>query len=494
LATDANALCLVAFPGAKIPIESHAQIELLESIYTMLRNFVFLLCVTFVSNVFAQDSLNMIRLARWDDDTLPVASPGSLRVQYSGCWGLAVNGQEYAILGGARHVLIFNITNPVEPELVGKFEGKTNTVWREFKSYKNRIYGVSDATTEGMMIFDFSNAPDTIVRTYYSNALFNSAHTITLDTVSGRIYLNGTNVANQGLLVLDVSQNPDQPAFLASFPLIGGYIHDSYVRNDTVYASSGFNGYYVYDYTDPNNPPVTVASLPTTGGYHHNSWLSKDGRYAYCTEEIPSGRPVLIVDLQDIANENIAVASSFLDPALPPGAENAIPHNVYIRDSLLFNSQYEDGLLVYNISDPTAPKLIAYYDTHPENTQYNTYYGCWGNYPWLPSGTIIAGDMQNGLQLLKLTTTTSAYMPVAAPVIRAFPNPVADFLCVQLTNPQEINSCRLLNSSGQILTEQNWPAGASEIRIAVDHFPPGVYLVEVRAKNGSSATSKVTVM
>ncbi|MBK9336220.1 MAG: choice-of-anchor B family protein [Lewinellaceae bacterium] len=458
----------------------------------MLKIYLSLLFSLVASIIFSQDSLNMIRLARWDDDSLPIADPNNLRVQYSGCWGLAVNDHEYAVLGGARHVLIFDITSPNDPKLVGKFEGKSNTVWREFKSYKNRVYGVSDATTEGLMIFDFSNAPDTIVRTYYQNEFFNSAHTITLDTTSGRIYLNGTNVANQGLLVLDIKQNPDEPSLLASVPLVGGYIHDSYVRNDTVYASSGFNGYYVYDFTDPENP-ATIASLASTGGYHHNSWLSTDGQYAYCTEEIPSGRPVLIVDLKDLANANLEVNHSFLDPLIPPGTNSAIPHNVYIRDSLLFNSQYEDGLLVYNISDPTAPVLIAYYDTHPENTQYNTYYGCWGNYPWLPSGTIIAGDMQNGMQLLKINNITSTIAPIRVPVIQIFPNPASNFLTICRADNQAIKTLRMLNSTGQVVLVQPWPTSAAELRIPVGHLPKGLYLTEVRANNGAMAVKKVLI-
>lgn len=176
-----------------------------------MKNFTFsLLCCLFFTQMKAQDALRITQLAHWDDESLPVASPGGLNLQYSGCWGLPVNGSEIAVLGGARHVLFFDVTDATAPQLIGKFEGTSTTVWREFKSYKNRIYAVSDNTAEGLQIFDLTNAPDTIVRTYWSNEFFNSAHTITLDTTSGRIYLNGTNVASQGLLILDVSQNPDQ--------------------------------------------------------------------------------------------------------------------------------------------------------------------------------------------------------------------------------------------------------------------------------------------
>ncbi|MEZ4939429.1 MAG: choice-of-anchor B family protein [Saprospiraceae bacterium] len=453
--------------------------------------FAFFLYFFCLINLPAQDSLNMTLLARWDDDSLPIASPNNLRVQYSGCWGLAVNGHEYAILGGARHVLVFDITQPAKPELVAKFEGQTNTVWREFKSYKNRVYGVSDATTEGLMIFDFSGAPDTIIRTYYSNAFFNSAHTITLDTSSGRIYLNGSSTANNGLLVLDISKNPDQPELLANNGLPGGYIHDSYVRNDTIYASSGYAGFYIYDYTDPMSPK-TVASLPATGGYHHNNWVSQDGRYAFATEEIPSGRPILVIDLQDVPNANLEVATSFLDPLMDAGQHNAIPHNVYIKENLLFNSQYEDGLLVYDISNPVLPILIGYYDTHPQNTQYNTYRGCWGNYPWLPSGTIIAGDMQNGLQLLKFTSTNNTASVQVNQSVQVYPNPVGDLLSIHLPIGKEGKWIRVVTPTGQILMSEKWPSGGgSGMQLHLEHLDSGIFFIEICLLSGEKIMKKL---
>lgn len=440
----------------------------------------------------SQDSLNMTRLARWDDETLPIST--YYGIQYSGCWGIALDGREYAVLGGSAHVLFFDITDPVHPELVGKFTGTTaNTGWREFKSYKNRIYGVSDASTEGLMIFDMSQAPDTIIRTYFSNEFFNSAHTITLDTTSGRIYLNGTNVVNQGLLVLDVSQDPDKPVVLAAETLAGGYIHDSYVRNDTVYASSGYNGYYIYDFTDPQNPDSL--GYIKTGGYNHNSWLNAEGTYAYYTEEIPDGRPIQIIDLQNLAVQEIEVAGNFLDRfstvVTNPVFHDAIPHNVYIRDNLLFNSQYEDGLLVYDISNPTEPVLVGHYDTHPQNTQYNGYRGNWGSYPWLPSGTIITGDMQNGLQLLKLNWSpvgTSA--PSTGLNATVYPNPATDALTLHLEEAPDEWSFRLFNLAGQVL-QSGKVTGKPRQTLTLKNCSPGVYFVEIQTDEGKRTMNKV---
>lgn len=438
----------------------------------------------------AQESLNMTLLGHWDDDNLPVASPGNLNLQYSGCWAMAINGSEIAVLGGARHVLFFDITNPAQPELIGKFEGTSTTVWREMKSYKNRIYAVSDNTTEGLRIFDLSQAPDTIIQTYWSNAIFNNSHTITLDTVSGRIYLNGSNLGTVG--ILDVSQNPDAPQLLNAPFLPGNYIHDSYVRNDTLYASSGFEGYFVHDLTDPLNP-LTLANI-STQGYNHNSWVSSDGRYAYYTEEIPAGKPIRIVDLQGLSATmpEIEVVGGFLD-ALTPNPNNQMPiaHNVYIKDTLLFDSQYEDGLVVYSIADPLNPVLIGFYDTHPQNVdEYKGYYGNWGNYPWLPSGTIVTGDMQNGLFLLQLNTSVSTKQPAQTLDVLVAPNPATDVLRLQVPNAQGRWSYQLYNSAG-VTVRQGHHQGNNTLEIARQNLGAGFYFIHISDEKGNQTTQKV---
>jgi choice-of-anchor B domain-containing protein len=454
----------------------------------------FVVLFTFCSFLFqlnAQTSL--LQLAHWDDNTLPEASPNNLKLQYSGCWGMAVNGHEYAILGGAAHILIFDVTDPSNVFLRNKFDAAEITIWREFKSYQNRLYAVSDGTSEGMMIFDFSGAPDTIQRTYWSTEFIQRAHTITLDTTSGHIYLNGGS-AGSGIILLDVTQNPDQPQLVANIPqLEGGYIHDSYVRNDTLYASSGYNGLFVYDFkTDPQNP-ITLGSI-STGGYNHNSWLTSDGKYTYYTEEIPRGRPVQIVDLQGLTvnGEMELIGNGFLNNLVPGGTE-AIPHNVYIKDSLLFNSQYEDGLLVYNISDPENPILSHTFDTHPENSVYNGYYGNWGNYPWLPSGNIIAGDMQNGLYLLKINTTSSSNQLANHQNVSIQPNPASNEINVQLEvlNFQDVLPYRLVNNQGKVV--QQGHLGTTANQISVINLAPGFYVLELLLDNQGIITRKVVI-
>ena len=437
----------------------------------------------------------MTLLGRWDDDSLPVASPGNLNLKYSGCWGLTVNGREIAVLGGAEHVLFFDVTEATQPKLIGKFAGAQRTIWREFKSYKDRVYAVSDGTTEGLMIFDLSGAPDTIVRSYWSSEFFLRSHTITLDTTSRRIYLNGTNVASSGLLVLDISQDLDQPTLLANLSnLPGGYIHDSYVQNDTIYASSGFEGFFIFDCVDLNN--VKLLAQIATSGYNHNSWSEPSGRYIYYTEEIPAGRPVQIVDLAKLHEGEIEIAGFVLDTLLGQGLGLPIPHNVYVRDTLMFNSQYEDGLLVYSVAKPEQPRLIAYYDTHSQNTVYNGYFGNWGNYPWLPSGNIIAGDMQNGLFILRLTpentvhTHTPTPRPHAALYLTLGPNPAAHFAELRVSGCEGAWKYAALNAAGERMSAGQG-RGSEMLRIELNDWPAGPYLILVETADGDKAVAKL---
>ncbi len=441
---------------------------------------------TFLS---AQNNFNLELLGHWDDDALPVSSPGNLNLQYNSCWGLTVNDREYAVMGGAEHVLFFDVTEPTMPKLAGKFKGRATVVPREFKSYKNRVYAVADGGNDGLMIFDLSHAEDTIIRTYWDTTFFHRIHTIALDTTSGHIYLNGGN-AGQGIIVLDASQNPDSPTFLAHPILPGGYVHDCYVRNDTVYASSGYEGYFVFDFKDPVNP-VLLANI-SSGGYNHNSWLTLDGKYAYYAEEIPQGQPMHIVDLQNLALGEIEIVGSFIDNLQAPNesVKLAIPHNLYIKGDLLYDSQYEDGLLVYDISDRLHPVLIAHYDTRPENTQYNGYYGNWGNYPWLPSGTIISSDMQNGLFLFRLQNSSSVSSPNELPV-SIFPNPAQDMLNLRMERIEK-GRWEMLDVSGKQIQRGELQL-EDDTRISLQGIAKGFYFLKITNNYGKTTVKKVAI-
>lgn len=362
------------------------------------------LCVTGLC-MQAQDSLNMERVSQWTTGGSDL---------YNDIWGYeAGDGTEYAILGSRDSIHIISLANPDIPEQVYSFHGGNTAVWRDFKTYNDHLYAVCDNCTEGLHIFDLSGLPGSAVTHSASNtSFFTRAHNIFIDTSSMRLYAAGTNTVGEGLVVLDIS-SPASPALLSNHDFTDPgnfYVHDLYVKNDTAYCSHGNTGYYVWDMGDLNN--VSYLGSYDSPGYNHSSWNHPNSNYAYYAEEVPRGRPMAVIDLANLGNPNqdIQLVTTFKDP-LSSTATDVTPHNPFVKDDSLFISYYEDGLKVYDISNPVSPEVIAYYDTYPDNgNNYNGYNGAWGSYPFLSSAHILVSDIKYGLNVLKQQSCANPVM------------------------------------------------------------------------------------
>ena len=75
-----------------------------------------------------------------------------------------------------------------------------------------------------------------------------------------------------------------------------------------------------------------------------------------------------------------------------PGTGNVIPHNTHVLGDYLITSYYTSGVTVIDASDPFNLIEVAYYDTSPYSG--GTFDGCWGAYPYLPSGLVLATDSE----------------------------------------------------------------------------------------------------
>ena len=124
---------------------------------------------------------------------------------------------------------------------------------------------------------------------------------------------------------------------------------------------------------------------------------------------------------------------------------------------------------------------------------YNGYFGNWGNYPWLPSGTIVASDMQNGLYLLKLKFPVSTQSPATELPVLLSPNPASDVLTIRVFgNITGTWNYRLFNAAGQI-SKSGASAGGPEVQVRVNDLPTGLYFMEVRTEDGRSTTRRVVI-
>ena len=363
-----------------------------------LRYIFVLLLFVFCFSVSAQDSLNTSVLYRYDAGTF-----------YNDVWGYVDGSKEYAILGGRDSIYVFDVTNPnnvikVDADVPGGF-----ITWRDFKTYDHYMYAVSE-NNDGLRVYDLDSLASGklhLVGAYTSD--FITAHNIYIEEASATLYVAGTNTGSvpEGLIVYDLSteakaRNPEilhelRLDTLLGLPALNTYVHDLYVRNDTAYCSHGNTGLYIYDFTDPTAPEF-ISSV-STNGYNHSSWLSDDGDYLFFAEEIPKGLPMGVIDVSNI--NNIAIDHTFSFPLLAPTHLDNTPHNPFVVGDFMYVSYYEDGLQVFDISDPLNVTQFAYYDPSP-NTSYNGTTGVWGCYPFLPSGNILISDTNNGLYLIEV--------------------------------------------------------------------------------------------
>lgn len=342
--------------------------------------------------------------------------------KYSGCWGWyqASKNKEYAIACSKSGTYWIDISNPTTPT-VSAYKGGTyvNAMWREAKTYQNYCYVVSDVNTpNSFQIFDMQYLPDSVSKIYDGKTLFETAHTLWVD--GNKLYVaspNFTNNTGASMAVYSLA-NPTSPTLLRmldqDYPFIQD-VHDMYVRNDTVYASCGTQGLYVFKLTSTNTfSQIASFTGYQASAYNHSSALTPNGQTLVFADELPSGLPIKVTNVSNLNNIQISATINQFG--------QTTPHNPFVvSNQYCFVSSYVDGLQLYDISNPTFPFLAGYFDTYPQsggNTgSWVDWKGLWGAYPYFPSKVIFGLDMNNGVFLLR----TSLYANPA--VVSAFTHP-----------------------------------------------------------------------
>lgn len=321
----------------------------------------------------------------------------------SDIWGYVDGmGNEYAIVGNQTGTSIVSLANPANPVEVFYSPG-ANSIWRDIKVWGTTAY-ITNETGNGLKIIDLSNLPGPItagdVYQYTGSSYpFQSAHNVFIDEV-GRAYVLGANNGMGGAIILDVATNPLAPIELGRYNEY--YLHDVFVRGDTLWGGAINDGFFVVvDVTNPAST-VTLASQYTPNTFSHNVWLSDDGNTLFTTDEV-SGAYVASYNVSDI--NNIVP----LDQVQSSPGQGVIPHNAFVLGDYVITSYYRDGVVVHDATDPANLVEVANFDTSPAFSG-NGFNGCWGVYPYLPSGLVIASDIEEGLYVLGLTLNPSAVL------------------------------------------------------------------------------------
>ncbi|MEM6783862.1 MAG: choice-of-anchor B family protein [Bacteroidota bacterium] len=361
---------------------------------------------------------------------LPIGEIGGDRgVRLNDIWGWTdpVTEREYALVGRVDGTSFVDVTNPTAPVFVGdlpKTEGAPGATWRDIKVYQDHAFIVADASQHhGMQVFDltrlrdYDGSPSTFDEDAWYGNIY-SAHNIVINEDTGFAYIVGARSGGEtcggGLHMVNI-QDPQNPTFAGCFADTStgrrgtGYSHDAqcvvYNGPDEDYTGreiclgSNETALSIADVTDKENPKAIAAPSYPNVAYAHQGWLTEDHRYFYLNDELDElgggleGTRTLIWDLTDLD-----------DPQLMREFIHAVPasdHNLYVRGTTMYQSNYAAGLRVFDVSDPVNPVEVGYFDTNPFGTNGAGFSGTWSNFPYFPSGTIVVSSIGEGLFVLK---------------------------------------------------------------------------------------------
>ena len=336
-------------------------------------------------------------------------------------WVDPSDGTEYAILGRSTGTSFIDISDPANPVMVANLP--TNTVtsfWRDIKVHNNHAFIVSEASGHGMQMVDLTQlgSIDNPPQDIEADALYTgwgNAHNIVINESTARAYGVGTATFSGGLHILDIS-DPVNPT------LIGDYAGDGYTHDAQVVSYIGPDGNYqgkeiafccnentvtIVDVTDPTDATM-ISSVGYAGSsYTHQGWLTEDQRYFMSNDELDEqdygvNTTTFIWDVSDLSAPQLI--GTFVSET------SAIDHNMYVLDTLVYQSNYRAGLRVLDLTDIENGELeeVAYFDVYPSSdaAQFN---GTWSNYPYLPSGVIPVSHIEEGVFFLKLSDTFIDY-------------------------------------------------------------------------------------
>jgi choice-of-anchor B domain-containing protein len=342
----------------------------------------------------------------------------NLGTDCSNIWGYAANGREYALAGTYNGMSIVDVTNPDVLKLIKNIPAVTSK-WREIKTYRNFAYITTEGAGQGLQIVNLSTLPDTnvAVKNYLGGdsilVSITKIHSLHVDTAKGFVYLyggqstvkiGGVNTPVNGAVVLDIKTDPWNPKFVGVYNQ--DYIHDGIAENDTLYGGHIYGGYFsIIDFKDKKNYKV-LATQKTPTIFTHNTWLSDNHKTVFTTDE-NAGSYLAAYDITDVNN------IKFLDRIRSVAGANAIVHNTYILNDYAVTSWYTEGVTIVDAHRPQNLIQVGQFDTYDGTGTTSVgavFTGAWGVYPYLPSGTMLTNNINDGLRTLTPKYVRACYL------------------------------------------------------------------------------------
>lgn len=464
-----------------------------------MRKFLPLLLIAFTATTFAQTPCNGGSAAGFPCDKYDLQAQLDLDdLDASFCndsWGWTDpdTGIEYALIGLNNGTAFVDISDPINPVLMGKLETHNGfldggQIWRDVKVYNNHAFIVSEINNHGMQVFDLTrlrsvtNPPEDFTEDGHYDG-FGSAHNIVINEDSGYAYGVGTQTFSGGPHFVNI-QDPTNPVAAGGYSQ-GNYTHDAQVVTYTgpdsdwtgseILIGSNTDEMVIVDITDKNNPDEIATISYSNVGYTHQGWFTDDQKYFIVgdeTDEIGFGFPTrtIIFDFTDLDNPELHFEHSGNNPSTD--------HNGYVAGNYFFMASYRAGMRVFDISDIDGQTMteVGYFDSHPPSNAVNTNDGAWNVYPYFASGNIIISDQSEGFLLVK-SDEILGVNDIASGDFGLYPNPTKDNVTIMSTS-KPIKKVAFYNVLGQRVLDFNFANSVSE-KLNIESLTAGLYLVKI---------------
>ncbi len=303
-------------------------------------------------------------------------------------WGYTAGGKEYALVGASKGLVIVDITNPDAPQQIVQIPGPDN-LWKEIKTYQHYAYVTSEGG-QGIQVVDLSALPSPTLSSHFymgNGAIqgqLNTIHALHIDETKGFLYAWGGSLFGGGAKIFDLKTDPYNPIYVGKYDQLG-YIHDGYVDNDTMYSCHIYAGQFAVVNMADKMAPELINTQTTPNAFPHNTWLTPDRRTILATDEVDNS----FLSAWDVSDPTDI---HFLDKIQSNPGSNSIVHNTYAMDHWAITSWYKDGFTIVDVTRPDNLVQVGNHDTAPSIAG-GGFSGCWGVYPYFPSGTIIASNI-----------------------------------------------------------------------------------------------------
>ena len=332
-------------------------------------------------------------------------------------WTDSSTGKEYAIMGRSTGTAFVDISDPLSPIYLGDLPPHSgNSQWRDIKVYLDHAFIVTEASNSGMQVFDLtqlrtvSSPPVTFSATaHYSG--FSDAHNIAINEDSGFAYAVGTDTCEGGLHMINI-QSPTDPTWAGCFS-DDGYTHDAqcvnYIGPDPdhpgaeICFNSNTDTLTIVDVTNKAAPEMLGRAGYTGSGYTHQGWLTEDHVYFVLGDEFDELRDPSVTGTTTYLWDVSDLGSPTLVGTHVSTATRAIDHNQFVKGKYTYQSNYQAGLRILDVTDIANGNLteVAFFDMVPDADSPQSLEGTWGNYPFFDSGIVIVSVRTQGLFILR---------------------------------------------------------------------------------------------